>query len=729
MQLLIRLNIQYQMEPYSQKHSVPPLQIPPQAAQQTTNESITSIEEEPSNRSVSEQLQQIQYQSEKGNVQIQTQITDPRLYSYIITHAGERKTKQEYENPSLSQSRGEEADSAREEREVPSKRQLEIDVPAQQDTSLENFGASSIGSNRPQNEISPQDEDVKFVFPPTPQRNLAQQVENYKGEIEEFRHKAAQNEEEFKTKNEALQAELSEMKKRLEASEAEKTALKAVVDKQKNIKKASISIGTDKTAMHKNTQTDESASAASQKMKTIEQKLKVAEKDKADLASTLEKQRTLLMKAESELTNSAKETHALALELEAARQGYESQKKIVASLKSDINSYKAKALRLETENKELLQRGRRTYQPEEKQELREKLSRFEQLSIELSKENEMHKAVVNELKDQLHRVTEKLEHKKVKSKKRKGKVKELKKESDLLKMEVLKVKQMYSDKCEGYKEARNRLQKKLKEREETILSLQNAVGEKKINGKVHQEPIFEWPNNKPEIENEDYIRAKSLENTHKYQFKDLSATLQPGEIRKKLENDQFSVDEQIRADEKAALRSKEEINDFISTHKVWFCTKIENSCGRCQDLESVTSTRRKEIVIRDIQNIQRNGSSNLRVEKLKQIRSFLVTRNLPLNWEQRQIQCGRSIKCNHLGLSRQMLQEHVRPLLFTAMQRSLLLWVYKWNCRSLAEPKGQPQLVTCRPPNTQKLHIRTLGQRRDQDHLQGLSKSIRRMSQ
>ena len=583
---------------------------------QNTSESVTSMEEELTSRSVSEQLQQAEYSSsEEGKVQIQTHITDPGVYSYIITHVNEPKgedrkienaiqqqqPKSEAENKPIQQEKEEEqhprpkrtlSDIAKPpphgrnvdeqikvfdedlmplKKEKPQKKPLEIDVPVQQEANLsnENFGASSIDSNRPGNEISPQYEDVKFSFPPTLQKTdfpesginpLTAKVED----LTEAVNAKEESEKKLKADNDALKAELAELKRNMESSQAEKDSIKAQLDQISNIKKLSVSSGPDTILKpaHSSAQTEDYESATSLKIKNLEQRVKIAEKEKVELASIMEKQRAVLIKAEAELANSAKETHTLGLELEAARQGYESQKKIISSLKTDLNNYKSRMLRLEAEHKEL-QRGRNTNQQTE-----DKITRSEQLSAELSKENEAHRAVIIELKDQLHQANTKLDKKKGARMKLKEKVKELKKERDLLKIEILKIKQTYSDKCEGYKDAKSRLQKKLKEKEETITSLQDALGDSKgaRNHGLDSQKVHEVDNN------DDYIRAKSLENTNKYHLKDLSATLQPGEIRRKLESDVFSIDEQAspksRLDEKSASRNKDEVNDFISTHKI-----------------------------------------------------------------------------------------------------------------------------------------------------------------
>lgn len=68
-----------------------------------------------------------------------------------------------------------------------------------------------------------------------------------------------------------------------------------------------------------------------------------------------------------------------------------------------------------------------------------------------------------------------LEESKHQTKKKSSKIKNLKKERDILKIEILKLKQIYSEKCDNYKEVRSKLQKKLKKREATIVKLEDKL--------------------------------------------------------------------------------------------------------------------------------------------------------------------------------------------------------------------------------------------------------------
>jgi hypothetical protein len=61
------------------------------------------------------------------------------------------------------------------------------------------------------------------------------------------------------------------------------------------------------------------------------------------------------------------------------------------------------------------------------------------------------------------------------SKKKSIKIRSLKKERDVLKIEILKLKQIYSDKCDGYRDVRHKLQRKLKRREDTIAKMEEKL--------------------------------------------------------------------------------------------------------------------------------------------------------------------------------------------------------------------------------------------------------------
>ena len=629
----------------------------------TTNESITSVEEEGASvRSYSETAKDVQYAVDKGNVIIETQITDPNLYSYIVGQAEERKSdllrrpgtrkikdqvrvqykveKEEADRARLSRSKeegddnslipkselSETAKSVQNEKEIPQpeipippppprgKKQLKIDAPSMEpDSSLENFGGSSIGSGKgAPNEPSPEGEEGRFIFPPTPQqRDEDKTLMTKLEEIGSLKQKAVEyekTEHKLKNENEELGNELAKFQEMVQTLVAEKADLATRLKVVLNVSKESTATNTDKAKLGEySVQTEGGEAAAMQKLRVanagLEAKLRVSEKEKVELASAMERQQMLLAKAETEMSTIVRENKTISTELEATRLGLDTQKKSINGLKADLNTYKSRTLKLESENKELMRLKRPPVVEDKSQliaELKEQLNRYEQLTGELSKENDAHKGMLAQTKEQLAKAGAEVEERKHGYKRQREKAKELKKERDLLKIEILKLKQMYSDKCDGYKDARDRLQKRLKEKEEVIMNLQDAIGDRETAQKLEKEHTLQWAQGREEGADE-YMRGKSLENTNKYNFKDLSATLQPGEIKKKLEDiahdNQFSVDAQMsplgpptkaRQEDKSAIRSNVEINDFITTHKVGIICLIlvaqdeAGVCGKAQ---------------------------------------------------------------------------------------------------------------------------------------------------
>lgn len=73
---------------------------------------------------------------------------------------------------------------------------------------------------------------------------------------------------------------------------------------------------------------------------------------------------------------------------------------------------------------------------------------------------------------EMYQLLEETQHQ---AKKKSGKIKSLKKERDALKIEMLKLKQIYSEKCDNYKDTRIKLQKKLKKREDNLSQLEEKV--------------------------------------------------------------------------------------------------------------------------------------------------------------------------------------------------------------------------------------------------------------
>eukprot|EP00826_Nyctotherus_ovalis_P060583 TRINITY_DN8518_c0_g1_i10.p1 TRINITY_DN8518_c0_g1~~TRINITY_DN8518_c0_g1_i10.p1 ORF type:complete len:502 (+),score=129.56 TRINITY_DN8518_c0_g1_i10:102-1607(+) len=496
------------MESYSQVPS-------PHNPRPSTNESVTSIEEEPSSRSLSNRAQQIRYRNDKNVLEIQSQITDPKLFSYILTHP----------EPTLAQSIQEPEHTVKQPNEAHTKgkKMPVLDIGERENYSIENIGRSSRES------FSSRD-DAKFMFDVATPKECS--------ELETLNAKLTEHNKKYQTENEFLKNELAKAKAQLENAEGDKQRMATQINELKEERVLSL----NKVEVQ-------------EQLNEIEGKLKTVEKEKQKLALTLEEQKELIIKREVELIDANKQISDLSSELQYLKEHCESQQNNIISLKSDLNSCKAKILRLEMDNKEL-QLKSNTEEASEK--MWEKIAQCDQMLRELTRENEEQKHFIGKQGEQLHHVSESLTRKKAAAKKYKSKVKELKKERDLLKIEVLKIKQSYSDKCDNYKEAKNKLEKKLKEKKQALASLEALMAENMNN--THKKSMFDWRNsNDKEIEHESHLKPKSLENTYKYHFNDLSATLQANEMRRKM--DLISMDEQVQ-------KTKNHRRDFENTCKV-----------------------------------------------------------------------------------------------------------------------------------------------------------------
>ena len=81
-------------------------------------------------------------------------------------------------------------------------------------------------------------------------------------------------------------------------------------------------------------------------------------------------------------------------EVDEANKHYELQKNTIINLKSDINSHKAKIMRLEMDNKELQQRQSNE---KESEEFWDKIEKLEEFSHNLERENEDQKIYIEKL--------------------------------------------------------------------------------------------------------------------------------------------------------------------------------------------------------------------------------------------------------------------------------------------------------------------------------------------
>ncbi len=192
--------------------------------------------------------------------------------------------------------------------------------------------------------------------------------------------------------------------------------------------------------------------------------------------------------------------------------------------KARLGELQGAKIGLETESRTILEKNAK--QARALEELAAKLISCENTTARLEKEAESQRKFAEELKQESH--------------KRGLKAKDAKKERDMIRIELLKLKQVYSEKCDGYREARNRLYRKLKQRDELIARLQTG-------GKPSPEETRKGPSSQTQT------RCRSLENTRKNPIRDLSYTLQRDEFSGKLKQ---QLDDLIGANTKKFVRSE-----------------------------------------------------------------------------------------------------------------------------------------------------------------------------
>eukprot|EP01022_Parablepharisma_sp_SALTPOND_P012447 TRINITY_DN159_c0_g1_i1.p4 TRINITY_DN159_c0_g1~~TRINITY_DN159_c0_g1_i1.p4 ORF type:complete len:632 (+),score=99.69 TRINITY_DN159_c0_g1_i1:110-2005(+) len=168
------------------------------------------------------------------------------------------------------------------------------------------------------------------------------------------------------------------------------------------------------------------------------------EKSKAAMTLIIEKQQKTLDQYESEKMQSTKQKKTLISEITTLKTELERHRKYTL----EVKELRQKVAQLQEENNQL-------------QSLPAKLEHYENLSLEAG--------------EKLREASLKLEEAKQESHKRAHKIKEVRKERDLLKIELLKLKQMFSEKYESYKEVKGRLYKKVKQKDETIDKLQKLL--------------------------------------------------------------------------------------------------------------------------------------------------------------------------------------------------------------------------------------------------------------
>jgi len=270
------------------------------------------------------------------------------------------------------------------------------------------------------------------------------------------------------------------------------------------------------------------------------------EKERAGHRAIIEKQQKLLTQCEQEKSETEKKRQGAIQDMQMMKFEHEKLKK---NANSAIADYKTKITNLETENKVLSEENSRLKeeiaiideQPEALKEMTEKLSHFEQLYTKYEQEAKEQKKISDELTRKLDEALKREENYKSDTKKQYEKIRELKKERDQLKIDNLKQKQLFTEKCESYREIRAALRKKLKQKDDILTRLQREVDQMQqpnMKKDFSQLDISNIENQQDENER-NYQRPRSLENTGKHALKDLTTTFHleelSDELKKKLE--------------------------------------------------------------------------------------------------------------------------------------------------------------------------------------------------
>jgi hypothetical protein len=275
-----------------------------------------------------------------------------------------------------------------------------------------------------------------------------------------------------------------------------------------------------------------------QEVKNYANKLTKYKNEHAESKELIHKLQKMLTVYESERNESEKKRLAIAAHLQATKYKYDLDKKSSSGIISEL---RLKILNLEAENKVLGEENGRLKeeitiideQPEVLKEMTEKLSHYEELYTRFARSSKDNKKLAEEYRQKLNGIERNMDSYKGENSKLVDRIRELKREIEQLKMENLKQRQLFTEKCKGYKEIRIELRKKLKQKDDMLLKLQ-----KKINAmKNYKKDIVQHNLSSldPEIiEAKIFSRPKSLENTGVHYLKDLGTTIQFAELPIKL---------------------------------------------------------------------------------------------------------------------------------------------------------------------------------------------------
>ncbi len=288
------------------------------------------------------------------------------------------------------------------------------------------------------------------------------------------------------------------------------------------------------------------------------------EKDRSVQKLELAQLQQALSENETEKIEWGKKRASLSAEVQSLRLEHEKQKKLAVSLTNEVKELRLKETNAESENKILSEENGRLKeeiaiiddQPEALKEMTEKLAGYEQVALKLEQELKAQKKLSDDALLKLDDSSKRLEVYKQEVKKQAEKIKEVKKERDMLKIDNLKQKQMFSEKCEGYREIRGTLRRKLKQKDDLIIKLQQELNSRHVSGiagRKDASPLDGY------VETEVEPRPRSLENTGKRPLKDLASTLKleeySAEIKKKLE-DAISTNARIAHSERTPDEGK-----------------------------------------------------------------------------------------------------------------------------------------------------------------------------
>ncbi len=495
----------------------------------TTDESVTTFEDESSAR-VSSGRETALYSVSGKNVAIRGQVTRRDVFQFIVDHAPvcgpamEKVPASMMEQYKCGAASGLQKRKRKQQVSVKYKAQKQggasMFVPAEERVCLEEqvdrLSLTFKSDQQSLDETEQEEErrsltcqnpiaiiqDLKVDSKPQPEQIIGDETFRTENELLKQSAKAQQllfeaKQKELESENAELIGKLSRADTRTQLLEEENMQLARQADLVLNVSKAEIGCETVFAPVESRSVSIQTDSASWQQLidKMREelaaqaQTLGEYEKEKMTI---LARQQRLVDQAETEKTAGAKQRKSLQSELQSAKQELERQRRLGATVASDLHESKLRLSRLELENRALTC---------ENAKLKDRQPISSNAVMERLGEADRH---IDELKQENHR--------------RAGKIREVKKERDLLRIEVLKLKQIFSEKCDNYREIRNRLCNKLKQKDSIIAHLQQQQQNSGVYGKP---PPNERPAKLPFVGGDDHGRSRSLENTGAHAVREL----------------------------------------------------------------------------------------------------------------------------------------------------------------------------------------------------------------